>query len=95
MHFCMWYSLPLFYIGKKLTPLISSNSVDVTLKVTVLEQSCNNVLLKGRYSAGVKSEAHVKILYKPLRQHHIADTQGRRYGFRKGVQINYVIPLGE
>ena len=71
----------LFYADGKLASFIPSYSVDVALKVTVLEQSCNNVLLKGRYGAGVKTKMFVKIIYKPLRQYHIADTQGRRYGF--------------
>ena len=66
---------PVLIVFQKIFSFISSYLIDVALEVAVLEQSCDNVLLEGRYRAGIKSEALVEIAYEPLRQDHISDTQ--------------------
>ena len=69
----------------------SSDSVDMPLKITAVNELCNNKLLKGGNGAGVKSELFLKCFNELFGKHHIAHTQGGRNGFREGVKIDYVI----
>ena len=50
---------------------MSSDSVDVALEISVLDKSCDDELLKGRYGAGIEARALVKFLYKSFRQNHM------------------------
>ena len=83
----------LFCAARHFLPFLSSDLVDVSLKVSVLEELCNDVLLKGGNGAGIKAKARVKLSHKLPRQDHVADTKGRGDGFGKGVQIDHVVPI--
>ena len=62
-------------------------------KVTVIDQLRQHALHKRGNGAGVKAELLLIHLDKMKGEHHITYTQGRRYGFGKGVQIDHIVIL--
>ena len=76
-------------------PLASSDPVDVTLKIAVVDQFRQNVLHKGRDGAGVKTQFSLKTFDQLFGQDHVPDPQGGRDGFGKRVQVNHVVLAGE
>ena len=58
-----------------LATLFAPLTVDMTFKVAVIYQLCENILFKCRNCAGVKAEPVLKRLDEPFRKNHISDTQ--------------------
>ena len=73
---------------RKLFSFVSSDLVDMSFKISVLKESCNDVLLKGGYGARVKAKTLVKVFYELFGQYHVADTQGGGDGFGKGIEVD-------
>ena len=77
------------------SPLMTPDAVDVPFKISVLNESRNYILLKGRNGTRIKAKPRIKPAHKLLGQYHIADTQRRRDCFREGIQIDHIILIGE
>ena len=76
-------------------PQTSSNTVNMSLKVSAVDQLCKYELLKGGNGAGIETELALKIIHKALGQDHISYTQCGRNCLRKGVHIDHVIIIGK
>ena len=63
----------------------------MTFKITVGDQFGQNELHERGDSAGAETELFLKYRDQVLRKHHISDTQRRRNGFGKGVEIDDVV----
>ena len=62
----------------------------MSFEISAVYKLCNNKLLECGHRTRIKAEFFFKALRESFRKHHIANSQRRRYCFRKGVEIDYV-----
>ena len=74
---------------------ISSDAVDMTFKITVVDQFGQDVLYKGGNGTGVEAELFLILPDEVFRKKHIPDAQRGRDRFGEGVEVNYVIIWGK
>ena len=78
-----------------LLPQTSSDSVDVTFKVSAVNKLCKNKLLKGWHCAWIEAELFIKFAHKAFGQNHISNAERGRDSLGKGVHIDYVVIVGK
>ena len=61
----------------------------MALEAAVADELGQDVLLKDRYGAGVEGDPLPQRLGTLRRQHQVADTEGGRNGFGKGIEIDH------
>lgn len=79
----------------QLFSFVSSDTVDVPLKVSVIDQFGEQVLHKCRNRAGIESELFLEGSNEVLGKYHITDSERGRDRFGEGIQIDHIIPVRE
>ena len=74
---------------------LAADAVDVSFKISVVQELCEHVLRKGGSCAGVKPQRFPKFFRQAVRKHHIARAKRGGNGFGKRVQVDHTPLCGE
>ena len=71
-----------------LSAVNAAHPVQVALKISFLNEMMQDHLIRAGHCGRKTPQSVFRLLQKPLRQHQIADSYGRRYGLGKRPNIN-------